>query len=79
MLATLNSLDREKERLIEITEDEQITEDELADFARIQSELDRIAETVESLRIWVKRTVVSGGIDRGKLEELRKKEKSSHS
>ena len=73
MLATLNTLDREKERLIEITEDEVIQDQELEDFVRIQDQLDKISMTVESLRLWVDTTIASGGIDREKLESIRKR------
>ena len=72
VLSTLNTLDREKDRLIEITEDEKITDDELPDFARIQDQLDKISQTVESLKLWVNQTIIDGGIDREKLEKLRK-------
>ncbi len=71
VLSTLNTLDKDKDRLIEITEDEQITEDELPDFARIQDQLDKISQTVESLKLWVEQTIVDGGIDREKLRQLR--------
>ncbi|MCR5674629.1 MAG: helix-turn-helix domain-containing protein [Lachnospiraceae bacterium] len=73
MLANLNALEKEKERLIEITEDERISDDELSDFVRIQSELDRIALTVESLRLWVNQTIAQGGLDEEKLDHLREK------
>lgn len=73
LLVTLNSLDKERDRLIEITEDERITGDELVDFVRIEDQLDKIALTVESLRLWVSRTIASGDIDVKKLEELRNK------
>ena len=39
MLASLNSMNRQKERLIEITVDGKITGDELTDFMKIQEEL----------------------------------------
>ena len=73
MLASLNTLDKEKERLIEITADEVIDEDELTDFVYIQEQLEKIQLTVESLKLWINRTIASGGIDKDKLEEVRKK------
>ena len=39
MLASLNAMDRKKERLIEITADGEITNDEINDFIRIRKEL----------------------------------------
>ncbi|MCR5737407.1 MAG: XRE family transcriptional regulator [Eubacterium sp.] len=57
MLASLNSMDRLKERLIEITADGEITEDEYEDFTRIQEELEKISISVESLQIWMETTL----------------------
>ena len=71
MLATLNALDKEKERLIEITEDEQITEDELMDFVRIHTQLEKISLTVEALKLWLNQTIAAGSIDKDKLETAR--------
>ena len=42
MLASLNSVDKEKNRLIEITSDGVITEDEYEDFAMIQDKLEKM-------------------------------------
>ena len=53
LLSTLNSLNNEKIRLVEIAEDEEITEDELKDFAKINEELDKITATVQSLKLWI--------------------------
>ena len=43
MLASLNSMNRRKDRLIEITADGVISDDELEDFIRIREELERIS------------------------------------
>ena len=42
MLASLNTLNRDKDRLIEITVDGQISADELNDFHKIQAQLGQI-------------------------------------
>ena len=52
ILASLNSMDKKKERLIEITADGQISSDEIDDFIRIRQELERISVTVETLQLW---------------------------
>ena len=52
MLASLNAMQRKQERLIEITSDGVIEEEEARDFAAIQDELKKISTTVESLRLW---------------------------
>lgn len=53
MLALLNSLDREKNRLIEITVDGKITDDELPDFNKIKEQLDEMSKTITSLKLWI--------------------------
>lgn len=72
ILSSLNTLDKYKERLIEITEDGKITEDELPDFVKIQDRLDKISITVESLKLWINNTVIAGGLNEEMLEKLRK-------
>lgn len=62
MLATLNTLSKEKDRFIEITVDGSITDDELPDFKRIQEELERMSLAISSLKLWVDNAVNSGGI-----------------
>ena len=63
MLASLNAMDRKKERLIEITADGEITNDEINDFIRIRKELERISVTVETLQLWTERMLANGQID----------------
>lgn len=69
MLATLNILSKEKERLIEITVDGEISEDEIPDFIKIRDQLNQMARTIDSLTLWVDNAIVSGKID----DELIKK------
>ena len=63
MLASLNSMNKRKERLIEITADGQISDDELSDFIFIQEELERISITVETLQLWAEQMLATGAID----------------
>ena len=63
MLASLNFMHRQKERLIEITADGRISGDELADFIYIQEELERISITVETLQLWSEWMLATGVID----------------
>ena len=63
MLASLNSMNKQKERLIEITADGKITGDELEDFIYIQEELERISIAVETLQLWSERMLATGMID----------------
>ena len=63
MLASLNSIQKRKERLIEITADGEISDDEIADFVHIQEELERISITVETLQLWSERMLITGAIN----------------
>lgn len=62
-LASLNSMQKKKDRLIEITVDGKITRDELPDFVAIQTELEKISIAVETLQLWCERMLDTGAID----------------
>lgn len=70
MLASLNSLNKEKDRLIEIVADGKIEDDELHDFAGIKMQLEHLSLTVDSLQLWVNQTIASGAIDKEKLDAI---------
>ena len=63
ILASLNSMSKNKDRLIEITYDGDISNDEIEDFIRIQRELERISITVETLQLWCEQMLAEGIID----------------
>lgn len=63
MLASLNSVNKRKDRLIEITADGKIDTDEIDDFIFIQDELERISVTVETLQLWAEKMLANGVID----------------
>ena len=63
MLASLNSVNKQKDRLIEITADGKISGDEIDDFIYIQEELERISITVETLQLWAEKMLANGVID----------------
>ena len=63
MLATLNVLNRDKERLVEITVDGAITEAEMPDFLKIQDSLDKLSLAASTLKLWVEQKIAEGKID----------------
>lgn len=67
MLATLNKLTKAKERLIEITVDGELSEDEIPDFLEIKEELEKMAMAIDSLNLWIDQTIVTGKIDKALL------------
>ena len=62
MLASLNTIDKHRDRLIEITADGKIGKEEMTDFQKIQEQLSKISLSVESLRLWVEDTIANGKI-----------------
>lgn len=64
MLSTLNTLTKEKDRLIDIAADGKISEDEVPDFVEIKENLENMSLAIDSLKLWVEHTIVSGEIDK---------------
>lgn len=73
MLASLNAVDKKKERLIEITADGKVDADEIDDFICIQQALERISITVETLQLWTEKMLAGGRID-AELYQARKEQ-----
>ena len=69
MLAALNNLAKRKERLVEITVDGEITEDEISDFVVIQEELDKMSLIIDSLNLWVSDTIAAGKLDKDLIQK----------
>lgn len=57
MLVSLNSLEADKNRLMEIAVDGVISEDERADFEMIRHKLSEISMAIDSLELWTKKNV----------------------
>lgn len=76
MLSSLNSVQDNQRRLIDITADGVIDDDEIADFVDIQEELEKISITVEALQLWSEQMLANGTIDQDKYQAgiSRKKE-----
>ena len=73
MLASLNSVNKTKDRLIEIAADGVISDDEIDDFIHIQEELERISITVETLQLWAEKMLANGVIDPDQYYARKKK------
>ena len=70
-IASLNTMQKKKDRLIEITVDGHISGDELADFVHIQEELEKISVAVETLQLWCERMVDTVAIDEVQYQALK--------
>ena len=68
LLASINSLNAQKERLIEITEDGEISEDEIPDFRKIRSRLDNLSLAADSLKLWLDHQIANEQMDKDILD-----------
>lgn len=71
MLSSLNSMKKSQERLIEISADGVIDDEEIRDFVFIQKELERISITVETLQLWVEQMLSDGRINIEKYNQIK--------
>ena len=69
MLATLNRLNVEKDRMIEITADGLISDNEIHDFAKIKNELSRVSSAIDSLELWIDNKIAEGALDPSAMKE----------
>lgn len=60
---SLNQLDAVKNRLLEIVGDGKVTSDEVQDFKTIRENLEKLSDTVESLRLWIRTEEAKGKLD----------------
>lgn len=73
MLASLNAVKRSQDKLIDITVDGIIEDEELKDFIFIQNELKSISITIDSLKLWTEEMLAEGKINVKKYNELIKR------
>lgn len=71
MLASLNSMHKKQERLIDIASDGKIVNNEIDDFIDIQNELEKISVTVETLQLWTEHMLADGEIDKEAYEKIK--------
>lgn len=64
MLSSLNTVQKNKDKLIDIAADGEISSDEVKDFVQIEKELERISMTVDALQLWAEKMVATGVIDK---------------
>ncbi len=70
MLASLNSLEKQEDRMLEIARNGRVEESELEDFVFIQKELEQLSAAVDSLRMWSERMMATGSIDEKRYKAL---------
>ncbi|MCM1107217.1 MAG: helix-turn-helix domain-containing protein [Blautia sp.] len=70
-VASLNAMYPLTNRLIEISRDGRISDEEIPDFVQIEGHLEKVAAAVEALQLWVERTVSNDDMNRELLEKYR--------
>lgn len=58
LLSNLNALNRDKERLIDITADGKITDDERRDFEEFKKHIHEMSLAIETLKLWADKELV---------------------
>ena len=68
MLNLLNRLTKQKDRLIEITVDGEITPDEIKDFKNIKKDLEQMSMAIDSMQLWLDNMIADGKIAKDALD-----------
>lgn len=71
LLNSINRLESQKERMVEITVDGKIEDNELRDYLRLEKSLQEISDVAASLSLWVRKQILEGIIDEDSLENER--------
>lgn len=71
MIDSLNEVQDQQRRLINITADGVIDDSEIDDFIRIQDKLEEISITTEALQLWSEQMIADGAINKEKYEAKR--------
>lgn len=71
MIDSLNEVQDNQKRLVNITSDGVIDDDEIEDFVSIQDQLEKISITIEALQLWSEQMIANGSINMEKYQECR--------
>ena len=72
-IAALNEINPQITRLIQITQDGKISDDEIKDFALITHRLNQVSMAVDALNLWVEKTAADNDLNIELLNEETKK------
>jgi len=64
-----NRLKKNEEYLLEIVEDEKLSEDEYTKFAEIKTTIDKLARSAAELQLWIDKKIADGQVDKDILRE----------
>ena len=66
IIATVNALQAEKDKLIAIAIDGRVNDFERRDFDEILRKLDNVERSIQGMKIWIKHAAASGKLDEAK-------------
>ena len=66
-LNSVNRLNREKDRLLEIAEDGTVSEDEYEDFRGIVEVLEKLQVSASTLQLWIEQKIADGEMEKDAL------------
>ena len=70
LLHSINTIEDQKNRFIEISADDKLDPTELRDFARISKALKGISEAAGSLNVWLQKEIIEGRVDETEYSHL---------
>ena len=71
MIDSLNEVQDNQKRLVNITSDGIIDDTEIEDFVDIQNKLEKISITIEALQLWSEQMIANGSINMEKYQACR--------
>lgn len=72
LMVSMNNMQSKQNRLMEISIDNTVDDDQIEDFIEIQNELEKLSVLVETLQFWSEEMLAEGKIDKDKYEEYKK-------
>lgn len=72
-VVTLNNLQSKQQRLMEISIDNTVDDDQIEDFIKIQDELEKVSILIETLQFWSEEMLAEGKINKERYNEIRKR------
>ena len=72
-VVSLNNMQQKQQRLMEISINNTVDDDQIADFIEIQNELEKISVLVETLQFWSEEMLAEGKINKEKYDALKLK------
>lgn len=73
-ISSINTIEKQKDNLINICEDGVISDEEIKDFVRIENDLEKLSNTVDALKLWTRKMISEGNINEELYKTIKNKE-----